>query len=163
MSDLQPFGFSVEDDFDATEAGPQRILWRVGQNVLVADILGNLLGNGVDLAQGLGEESRPSRGANNVLDSARGTFGVSRRFVAQQAHRVDHSFFTLQNSHQPLERVVGTTGVINAVRHDDQYALVPFRLLLQVVQRHGDGVVERRAPPGSRYAVARLEDAAGRW
>ena len=113
---------------------------------MAADVFGDFLRDGVDFADALWKVGSATGGPRDVLDGPGGSLGRAAVFFTQQANCVNDRVAFLQPPYEPFQ--IEHTGVVFTVGDDQQNLLVPFGLLIEVVERHAYGIVKRGAAAG---------------
>src|SRR5271163_2973828 len=117
----------------------------VGQGVLVADVVGDLFADVVDVVDVFRKVGQAARGFGDVFEGFPGVLGALFAFLAEQTDGVDHRIGLLDFADGSLQGVVA--GVVFAVGDDEQDAFV-LGSFFEMVERADDGVVERGAATG---------------
>src|SRR5713101_846130 len=104
----------------------------VGQDVLVANVVGDLVADGFDFLHRPGEVGQSSGGRGQRLQALFRAVGGALALLAQQADGVDHRAGLLRLLHGHFQRLAA--GIVLAVG-DHQQDLLVARTLFQMVQR----------------------------
>src|SRR5580704_387798 len=114
----------------------------VGQGVLVADIVRDLLADGVHVINAFRKKRQAARCFGDMLQRFHGVIFLFPFFVAEQTDGVNHRVRLLDFPDSFFKRVMA--GIVLAVRDHEQHALV-LGGFLQMIERADNGVKERRA------------------
>src|SRR6266478_340698 len=114
----------------------------VGQRVLIANVVRDLLADAVHVFDILREIRKTARGFGDFFERASCALGAFFAFFAQQTDGVDDRIGLLDFANRFLKRIMA--GIVFAIRDDQEHLLVPASLL-HMVKRANDGVVQRGA------------------
>jgi len=114
----------------------------VGKRVLMADIVSNLLADGVNVADVFREVGNAAGGLGNGDEGLTGILGGFLGFLAQETDGVDHRVGALNFLDGFLERIAA--GVVFAVGNDKENLLF-LVTFLEMIEGADDGVVESSA------------------
>src|SRR5712692_806922 len=130
-------------DLDSTEGAVTLAVARiVGEGVLVADIVGDLLADVVDVVDIFREIGKAAGGQRDFLESFLGALGVFLALLTEQADGVDDGICFLDFADGFFERIAA--GVVFTVGDYQENVLV-LGTFFQVVDRADDGVIESGA------------------
>src|SRR5713226_3497478 len=111
----------------------------VGQRVLIANIVSDLLANVVHILDVFREIGQPAGGNRDLFKGPPGALGVLFAFLAEQANRVDYGGGFLNFANGFFQRIMA--GIVFAISNDKKNALV-LGSFFQVIEGANDGVIE---------------------